>query len=132
MDHLSLGLAQVQRFADEHRLSERSHRALELAFEELLVNAREHGGCTRVELQLGLGPQGPWLEFRDDGAEFNSSLWQPPPLESMAEAGPGGVGLGLLQRMFGRIEFVREIGWNRVRITDLRPSTAARDVDFPP
>lgn len=132
MDDLSQGLAQVQRFAEAHQLPERSHRALELAFEELLLNAREHGGCTRVELQLGLGPEGPWLEFRDNGIEFNPSRWQPQAPASLAEATPGGVGLVLLQRMFGRIEVAREASWNRVRLSALRPSTAPRDVDSTP
>lgn len=110
VDHASLQRLQVElaAFLAESRLSERARHGIELACEELLLNAIEHGlagrpgDAHRIEFELSLGAR---VEIRicDDLPAFDPTL-QPPPAraESLATIRPGGRGIELVRRIARR------------------------------
>ena len=110
VDHASLQRLQVElaAFLAESPLSERARHGVELACEELLLNAIEHGlagrpgDAHRIEFELSLGERVE-IRIRDDLPSFDPTR-QPPPAraESLATVRPGGRGIELVRRIARR------------------------------
>ncbi len=101
-----------------HRLGEETAYDLNLALEELFVNALKHGGCegmkdaVRIRMELSEGDVR--MEFADQGRPFDPT--------ATARRGDG-LGLHLLRQVMRDIHYRREGPWNRVT---MRQAGAAR------
>lgn len=91
--------------------------ACELVFEEWVNNAFEHGGATRVAVQVDAGPDAIGLRFEDDGRPFDPTRAVPRELpRSLDEAEPGGLGLRWMRRHAFDWRYAREAGHNIVAL----------------
>jgi len=111
--------ASVDGFCHERGLADGVAFDLNLALEELFVNAVRHGGCdgmpnaARVRLQLR--EDGVAVEIADRGAPFDPTAAPAPDLETPLEERPsGGLGIHLVREIMRDVRYTRAGGWNRV------------------
>jgi serine/threonine-protein kinase RsbW len=112
-------VATTERFCHENALGDDVAFDLNLALEELFVNAVKHGGCRgmkrAIEIHIAVSGEGVQIDYADRGAPFDPSLAPPPdlniPLESRQE---GGFGLHLVRQVMQTFEYRRDDGWNRI------------------
>jgi len=107
--------SEVERFCREQGLDDEVRFDLNLALEELFINALRHGGCLGMEhaaeVRLALEDDGVGVEFQDRGAAFDpASAPAPDP------ARVGGLGLHLVRGIMQEIEYERAGEWNRIRM----------------
>jgi sigma-B regulation protein RsbU (phosphoserine phosphatase) len=98
-----------------HALSEDVMQDLDLALDELLANAIDHGGASgpgAIRLWLRLLGDRVLLEIRERGAAFDPLA--APERGGAAEDGEGGLGLALVGRALDRIDYAREGDENRL------------------
>jgi sigma-B regulation protein RsbU (phosphoserine phosphatase) len=94
-------------------------RDLLLVAEEGVTNIRKYArlpGSAEVELQLGRGAEGPWLQLRDAGQPFDPAAH----LESSPArdgGGTGGHGVHLLLALADRYDYRRDGGHNVLRLS---------------
>jgi len=104
---------EVERFCREQGLDDEVRFDLNLALEELFINALRHGGCLGMEhaaeVRLALEDYGVRVEFRDRGAAFDPASAPPPD-----PARPGGLGIHLVRSIMQELEYEREGEWNRI------------------
>ena len=110
---------EVEWFCEEHGLSSDVEFDLNLALEELFVNAVRHGGCAGVKdaarVRLERTGDGVRVEFSDRGREFDPAAVPAPDLEaSMAERKAGGLGLHLVRNMMQDFAYRRSGEWNHM------------------
>jgi anti-sigma regulatory factor (Ser/Thr protein kinase) len=110
---------EVTRFCSDNDLDEDIEFALNLAFDELLVNAVKHGGCKGMKeaarVRIELLEDGVRAEFSDRGAEFDPTQVAPPDLSGSLKDRPiGGLGLHLVRNTMQDVQYRRDGGWNYV------------------
>jgi anti-sigma regulatory factor (Ser/Thr protein kinase) len=108
-------------FCERHQIPEEAHYHMNIAVEELVLNAIKHGHCspTQGAIEVGLGLSGQELHIRitDTGIPFNPLNVPPPDLtRSLADRPIGGLGIHLVRSLMNSIEYDREGGENRVRL----------------
>ena len=89
--------------------------AINLCVEELFLNAVKHGCANRATISIWAEPDGPRLEFVDDGRAFDPTV---APVKRLVGAGTdfeiGGFGSGLVQKFSRRMTYHRADGANRL------------------
>lgn len=108
--------AAARSFAGDAGLAPATAARLAILVEELVANAREHGGVSdaeRIELALGLEQGAAYLTLRDPGRPFDPRLH--------ATGGPnpergGGAGLELVRNWAEIVDYRRADGWNELRL----------------
>jgi sigma-B regulation protein RsbU (phosphoserine phosphatase) len=94
---------------------------VELVLEEVLMNVVTHGNpdgeegmaghC--VELTVESTPDGVRMVFEDDGIAFDpTAATSPPRPATLADAEPGGLGIGLVRRRSSALAYARSDGRN--------------------
>lgn len=117
----------VRSFGEEIGLNPDTIFALDLALEEILTNIIKYGydDLARHELEIRLWVESASVvvEVRDDGHEFNPVVAPEPDTRKPAAERPiGGLGLHLIRKMVGSIEYKRLQGMNIVRLIFQRTS----------
>jgi len=110
---------EVTRFCRDNDLDEDIEFDLNLAFDELFVNAVKHGGCKGMKeaarVRIELQEEGVRAEFADRGSEFDPTMVTPPDLSApLAARPPGGLGLHLVRNTMQDVQYRRDGGWNHV------------------
>ncbi len=89
--------------------------AINLCVEELFLNAVRHGHANRATISIWAEPDGPRLEFVDDGRPFDPTA---APVKRLHGPGAdfeiGGFGAGLVQKFSRRMTYLRDDGVNRL------------------
>ena len=111
----------LDRFCERHRIPDEAHYQLNIAVEELVLNAIKHGHCSPAEgaIQVDLRLAGPelYIAITDTGIPFNPLNAPPPDLtSSLAERPIGGLGVHLVRSLMNSVEYTREGGENRLRL----------------
>ncbi|AMO25476.1 hypothetical protein UC35_15195 [Ramlibacter tataouinensis] len=94
----------------------------ELVVEEVLMNIVWHaypeGGTREMRLEAEWLPQELVLTFEDDGVPFDPTQARPArPAATLAEAVPGGLGVGLVRRYAKAMAYCRVDARNRLAVT---------------
>jgi anti-sigma regulatory factor (Ser/Thr protein kinase) len=111
-------------FCERHQIPDEAHYHLNVVVEELVINAIKHGRCSPVEgaiaVALKLSGQELNITITDTGIPFNPLNAPPPDLTgSLAERPIGGLGIHLVRSLMNSLEYERQGGRNRLRITKL-------------
>jgi anti-sigma regulatory factor (Ser/Thr protein kinase) len=89
--------------------------AINLCVEELFLNAVKHGRANKATISIWTEPDGPRLEFVDDGKAFDPTV---APAKRIRGPGAdfeiGGFGVGLVQKFARRMTYRRADGANRL------------------
>lgn len=113
MDELARLAAEAERFCRSHALSAEVQFDIDLALEELFINAVRHGGCEgmekAVQVRLEAGAHEIRLEFRDRGKPFDPTTAPPPDLSRI-----GGLGIHLVRGLMQDFRYERLPDWNRI------------------
>jgi anti-sigma regulatory factor (Ser/Thr protein kinase) len=89
--------------------------AISLCVEELFLNAVQHGQAKRATISIWTEPDGPRLEFIDDGRAFDPTIAPPKHLHGPGvDFEIGGFGTGLVQKFSRRMSYMRADGANRL------------------
>jgi len=88
--------------------------AINLCVEELFLNAVKHGRARATTISLWAEPDGPRLEFVDDGAAFDPTLAPVKRVKAGVDFEIGGFGTGLVKRFARRMTYRRTQGENRL------------------
>jgi serine/threonine-protein kinase RsbW len=108
-------------FCERHQIPEEAHYHLNIAVEEIVLNAIKHGRCSPAQgaIGIGLSLSGPELDITitDTGIPFNPLDAPPPDLTaSLADRPIGGLGIHLVRSLMNSIEYKREGGENRLHL----------------
>ncbi len=111
--------ASIESFCRERGLGDDVAFDLNLALEELFVNAVKHGGCRGMEsaarVRLELVEGGVAVEIADRGAPFDPTAAPAPDLGTpLAARAAGGLGIHLVRQVMRDVRYARTGGWNRV------------------
>jgi anti-sigma regulatory factor (Ser/Thr protein kinase) len=111
----------LDEFCQHHEIPDEAHYHLNIAVEELVINAIKHGRCSPAEgaIEVGLGLSGQELNITitDTGAPFNPLDAPPPDLTSSLVDRPiGGLGIHLVRTLMNSVEYERQGGENRLRL----------------
>jgi anti-sigma regulatory factor (Ser/Thr protein kinase) len=111
----------LDEFCERHRIPDEAHYHLNIAVEELVLNAIKHGRCSPVEgaIRIDLRLSGTELDITitDTGIPFNPLDAPPPDLtSSLADRPIGGLGVHLVRSLMNSVEYKREGGENRLRL----------------
>jgi serine/threonine-protein kinase RsbW len=110
--------AATAEFCRWHSLAEEVAYDLNLALEELFVNAVKHGGCegmkNAVRIRMEPGPGDVRAEFADRGRPFDSTLVPAIGEASLEERAGGGLGIHLVRQVMRDVEYRRDGEWNRI------------------
>ena len=111
--------ATTERFCRENALAGDVAFDLNLALEELFVNAVKHGGCggmkDAVEIRFGLVAGDVQVVYADRGGPFDPSAVPAPDLSVPLQDRPqGGFGLHLVRQVMQQFEYRRVDGRNRI------------------
>lgn len=111
--------AEIGRFRAAHSLSEEVEFDLNLALEELFVNAVRHGGCEGLEnsahVRMVCEGGSVAVEFNDRGRPFDlTQALEPDTLASLETRGAGGLGIHLVRSFMRDVEYRRTGEWNQV------------------
>ena len=106
-------------FCREHRLADEVAFELNLALEELFVNAVRHGGCegleNAAEIDLRMTPGSVQIDFADRGRPFDPRSAPAPDLFApLSDRHLGGLGIHLVRRLMLDLEYRRDGEWNRI------------------
>lgn len=121
--------ATVEDFCRERGLDAGIEFDLNLALEELFVNALRHGGCEGMEqaiqIRLQAASDGVRVEFCDRGPAFDPMLVPPPDLNApLASRQAGGLGIHLVHGVMHDLTYRRSGEWNCVAMR--RPFTSQK------
>lgn len=111
---LPAALAWVRRFIAEARLAGDAAYALELAVDELVLNAMTYAYPPQAEGEVALrlarrGDGGAMLRIEDRGTPFDPTARPAPDVEAPLEERPiGGLGIHLVRRLARSVEYRRE------------------------
>jgi len=108
-------------YCERHQIPDEPHYHLNVAVEELVLNAIKHGHCLpancAIEVGLRLSGQALNVTITDTGIPFNPLDAPPPDLTSnLADRPIGGLGIHLVRSLMNSVEYVREGGENRVHL----------------
>ena len=114
-------MAWLDAFCDRHAIPDEAHYHLNIAVEELVINAIKHGRCSPAEgaIKVGLRLSGQELNITitDTGIPFNPLNAPPPDLKSSLANRPiGGLGVHLVRSLMNSVEYKREGGENRLHL----------------
>ena len=114
-------MAWLDEFCERHEVPDEAHYHLNIAVEELVINAIKHGRCSpaegAIEVALRLSGQELNITIADTGAPFNPLSAPPPDLTSNLVDRPiGGLGIHLVRSLMNSVEYEREGGENRLRL----------------
>lgn len=116
----------MEEFCAANALDGEAAFQLNLALEELFVNAVRHGGCDgmadAVHVRLRPDGGGVQVEFRDRGRAFDPTGAPAAVLMTpLAEREGGGLGIHLVREIMRDIEYQREGEWNVLRMRRAAP-----------
>jgi anti-sigma regulatory factor (Ser/Thr protein kinase) len=78
-----------------------------------------------VRIHLSRADDGVWVEFSDQGREFDPASAPPPDLDSPLESRRvGGLGVHLVGQLMSDIRYQRSGGWNRITMRRPIPAVA--------
>ncbi|HVS13396.1 MAG TPA: ATP-binding protein [Thermoanaerobaculia bacterium] len=129
-DELTRVIAEVEAFAEEHRLSARDRFVLNLVVDELATNLLEHSaapaGQRAIELRARVHAGRLELELEDDGAAFDPLTIPPPTADQPVRERPiGGLGIHLVRQTVDDIRYQRRGDRNCVSVVcRLEPAAA--------
>jgi serine/threonine-protein kinase RsbW len=107
--------AEVELFCSERSLDSEVQFDLNLALEELFINAVRHGGCGGMEKAVRIRLEGAAgevrVEFRDRGKAFDPTEIIPPDFSRI-----GGLGIHLVRELMRDIRYQRCGGWNQINM----------------
>jgi serine/threonine-protein kinase RsbW len=111
----------VARFAAAHRLSDAVANALNVAVDEAVSNAINHGYAAgargEIAVRLRRRPDGVVLEIEDDGAPFDPLQAPPPDLTlPLADRPIGGLGVHLIRNLMDEATYARVAGKNLLKL----------------
>jgi anti-sigma regulatory factor (Ser/Thr protein kinase) len=112
---------EVARFCRENALDEDAEFQLNLALEELFVNAVQHGGCAGMEastrIHLSAADDGVEVEFADRGRPFDPTTVPAVSIEGPLEVRlNGGLGIHLVRGFMRDLQYRRKGDWNETRM----------------
>ena len=111
-------------FAEAHGLPVSVRRSMSVVLDELLSNARAHGGAGEVSIEAELGKDRVSVTLTDDGRPFDPFA-VPPPSPSpdttlpVEERPIGGLGIHVVRRMVDEVSYERRADRNVVVLTKL-------------
>lgn len=110
---------EIEWFCEENGVSGEVEFDLNLALEELFVNAVKHGGCAGVKeaarVRLELRDGAIHVSFSDRGRAFDPSTAPEPDLDApLAGRTPGGLGLHLVRHTMRDLQYRRADDWNHI------------------
>jgi anti-sigma regulatory factor (Ser/Thr protein kinase) len=114
-------MAWLDAFCLRHQIPDEAHYHLNIAVEELVINAIKHGRCSpaegAIEVGLRLSSQELNITITDTGTPFNPLDAPPPDLTSSLVDRPiGGLGIHLVRSLMNSVQYQRKDGENRVRL----------------
>ena len=112
----------LDRFCESHGVEDAAHYHINVAVEEVVINAIKHGQCHpragAIEVDLTLAGEELQIEVTDTGVPFNPLELPPPRLDAdIARRKIGGLGVHLVRSLMTRVEYERLEGQNRLRLT---------------
>jgi anti-sigma regulatory factor (Ser/Thr protein kinase) len=113
--------AWLDRFCERHQIPDEAHFHVNIAVEELVLNAIKHGHCSpsqgAIEVRLSLSGQELHITITDTGVPFNPLNAPPPDLtSSLADRPIGGLGIHLVRSLMNSVEYKREGGENQLHL----------------
>ena len=116
----------IETFCHRHGLPDETSCHLNIALEELILNAMKHGRCNPVEgairLDIELAGDTLNIELSDTGVPFNPLDRPEPDLTgNIAERPIGGLGIHLVRSLMGSIGYQRREGRNYLHLTKQVP-----------
>ena|SRR5208337_1278540 len=114
-------MAWLDGFCARQGISDEVHYHLNIAVEELVLNAIKHGRCSpaegAIEVGLRLSGQELHITITDTGIPLNPLNAPPPDLTSSLEGRPiGGLGIHLVRSLMNSVEYERKGGENRLHL----------------
>ncbi len=123
---LRMARSLVEIFCREYQGDAATVRAIVLAVDESLANVIKHayGGDESRPVRVICRCDGSTvtIEICDDGQEFDPFSQAVPPPDEMR---PGGRGIFLISSVMDNCEYLREDGWNRIRLSKRLPLSVA-------
>ena len=123
---LRMARSLVEIFCREYPGDAATVRAVVLAVDESLANIMKHAYGGDQARPIRVICRCDWsavtIEICDDGREFNPFAQAVPPPDEMRL---GGRGIFLISSVMDECEYLRENGWNRVRLTKRLPLSVA-------
>ncbi len=118
---IAAALPAVEEFAALAGLVPRARNRLEVIFEELASNPIRHGftpgSGQRLDITLTAGADVVTLVFDDDGPAFDPlARTAPAPLDDIATAPEGGLGIAMARRLAREVRYDARPGGNRVTV----------------
>jgi len=112
----------LDRFCESHGVEDAAHYHINVAVEEVVINAIKHGQCHpqagAIEVELTLAGEELQIEVTDTGVPFNPLELPPPQLDAdIAKRKIGGLGVHLVRSLMTRVEYERLAGGNRLRLS---------------
>ncbi len=113
MHELARLAEELERFCRASSLDTEIQYDLNLALEELFINALRHGGCEGMEqavkIRLESGTDEVRVEFCDRGQPFDPATAPPPDPNRI-----GGLGIHLVRNIMQDFQYQRAGDWNRI------------------
>lgn len=112
----------LDQFCEGHAIEDSAHYHINVAVEEVVINAIKHGECQptagAVEVELTLAGGELRIDITDTGVPFNPLDLPTPDLGAdIAKRKVGGLGVHLVRSLMTRVEYERLEGRNRLRLT---------------
>ena len=106
-------------FAEEHALSAKVRRSINVALDDLLANALTHGNTGRdpcsVTVEVKLDEERVTVILTDDGPPFDPFAQEAPDTSLSIEDRPiGGLGIHLVEQLMDKVDYQRRDGHNVV------------------
>ncbi len=116
----------IETFCHSHALPDETSYHLNIALEELVLNAMKHGSCHPAEgairLEIELDGDTLNIDLSDTGVPFNPLDRPEPDLTgNIAERPIGGLGIHLVRSLMGSISYQRREGRNHLHLTKTVP-----------
>jgi serine/threonine-protein kinase RsbW len=120
--------ARVERFGAEQRLPPDVMNALNVALDEAVSNALNHGydagARGNIAVRLRRQPDSVLVEIEDDGRPFDPLQAPPPDLTSpLAERPIGGLGVHIIRNLMDEVTYARVDGRNILKLVKHLAST---------
>jgi serine/threonine-protein kinase RsbW len=120
-DDLQATIDAIERFLDENGVPTEIAAKLSLVFDEVISNARTHGGEDRapaIDLAITVGNGTVWAEVTDDGKPFDPLAAPAPDTTLSVRDRPiGGLGVLLVRKLMDDVRYSRQKGRNRLRFS---------------
>jgi serine/threonine-protein kinase RsbW len=112
----------LDRFCDGHGIEDSTHYQINVAVEEVVINAIKHGQCQpaagAIEVVLALAGEELRIDITDTGVPFNPLDLPTPDLGAdIAKRKVGGLGVHLVRSLMTRVEYERLEGRNQLRLS---------------